>query len=71
MIRQLVLELDERLHQVNRVISDFMKSLKDLIKQTTVTSLIKGINCSEHGMQGHDYVNLDVSVRALKPEATK
>ena len=40
--------------------SIFLRSLKDLIKQTSVASLIKDIHYSEHGMQGDDYVNLDV-----------
>lgn len=46
----------------------FLRSFKELVKQTSVGSLVKQINYSEYGMQGDNYVNLDVSIRIPKPE---
>lgn len=44
----------------------FLKSLTDLINSTSAKNFIKSINYSEHGMQGKNFVNLDVTTKNMK-----
>lgn len=41
----------------------FLNSLRALVKALPVGKYVKSINYSEHGMQGNNYVNLDVTVK--------
>jgi hypothetical protein len=43
----------------------FIKHLKELLKGAPVMKYIKDLSYSEQGMQGRNYVNLDIEVKGL------
>jgi hypothetical protein len=49
--------------------SNFLKSFKELLDKKKLTQYVKSVGYSEQGMQGNNFVNMDLQIK--KPKAVK